>query len=385
MELLERKIDQEAIKKRMDAFPVTAILGPRQCGKTTLAQMFNYNVFFDLEDPRDQRKLENPQLALEDAVGLIVIDEIQMQPNLFPLIRVLVDRHPDKKFLIFGSASRDLIRQSSETLAGRIAYYALGGFSFADVGSDVWKTLWFRGGFPGSFQAKDGEISGIWRENYIATFLERDIPQLGISIPAQTLRRFWTMLSHYHGQVMNYSELARSFGISDMTVRNYLDILEGTFMVRVLQPWYSNVGKRLVKKPKIYLRDSGLFHSLMNIEDFNQLTGNPKLGASWEGFALECVARLLKKSDNDLYYWKVHSGSEVDLFWQQAGRNWGVEFKYNDAPRLSKSMNIVMKDLELEHLWIIYPGTDTYRLAENITVIPLIDIEENFRKSMLIS
>jgi predicted AAA+ superfamily ATPase len=374
MEIIPRPTDKEEIKKRLNGFPVTAILGPRQCGKTTLAKQIHHDYYFDLENPRDASRLDQPQLALEDLNGLIVIDEIQRLPDLFPLIRFLVDNKPNQKYLILGSASRDLIRQSSESLAGRIAFFHLGGFRMHDVGNGNLKRLWIRGGLPNSFLPSSAEQSRLWRENYIATFLERDIPQLGINIPANTLRRFWTMLAHYHGQILNYSEISRSFGISDMSVRKYIDILDGTFMVRVLRPWYANIGKRLVKQPKIYIRDSGIFHSLMSIENFDQLNSHPKLGASWEGFALECVARSITKADHDLYFWKVHSGSELDLFWQQGGKNWGIEFKYADAPRLTRSMKITIEDLELEHLWIVYPGKSDYQLAENITVLPLKDI-----------
>ncbi len=371
MNLINRPTDMDEICKRIRTFPVTAILGPRQSGKTTLARQCDYDHFFDLENPQDAARLEHPQLALEDLKGLIVIDEIQRSPDIFPTIRYLVDINPDQKYLILGSASRDLIRQSSETLAGRIAYFQLGGLRIDDVGREAIQSLWQRGGFPASYIPNDEELSRLWRENFITTFLERDIPQLGINIPARTLRRFWTMLAHYHGQVINYSELGTSFGISDVTVRKYIDILEGTFMIRVLQPWHSNTGKRLVKRPKIYLRDSGLFHSLMTIENDHQLKAHPKLGASFEGFALESLCRSIGKNDNDFYFYNVHSGSELDLFWQQKGRNWGAEFKYADAPRLTRSMAVVMQDLDLAHLFVIYPGKKTYRLAEKITVLPL--------------
>ncbi len=239
------------------------------------------------------------------------------------------------------------------------------------MGAEHLNTLWIRGGLPVSYTPATNEHSLLWRENYILTFLERDIPQLGINIPADTLRRFWTMLCHYHGQTLNYAELSRSFGISDMTARKYLNILSGTFMVRVLQPWYANLGKRLVKRPKIYLRDSGLFHALMQIETLDQLSSHNKLGASWEGFALECVCRSLGKMNHLLYFWRTHAGAELDLFWQQGGQNWGVEFKYADAPRLTKSMASALNDLDLAYLWVIYPGKTTYRLAENITICPL--------------
>ena len=378
MNLISRPIDRAKVFKLLDIFPVTAILGARQCGKTTLARSINFDHYFDLENPIDMARMEHPQLALEDLDGLIVIDEIQRSPDLFPLIRYLVDNHPKQKYLILGSASRDLIRQSSETLAGRIAYYSLSGFRIQDIGAENFKTLWIRGGFPDSFTPAHEMPSILWRQNFITTFLERDIPQLGINIPARTLRRFWTMLSHYHGQIINYSELGRSFGISDVTVRKYIDILEGTFMIRVLQPWYANTGKRLVKRPKIYLKDSGIFHTLMNIDNFDQLVSHPKLGASFEGFALESICRQIDKNDNEFYFYSVHSGSELDLFWQEKGKNWGAEFKYADAPRLTRSMKTVQKDLNLAHLWVIYPGKATYRLSENVTVVPVIDSPEAF-------
>ena len=382
MNIIERNIDTGDVVKRISMFPVTAILGPRQCGKTTLARELDYEHYFDLENPRDLAKLEHPQLALEDLQGLIVIDEIQRLPDVFPLLRYLVDTNLSQKYLILGSASRELIKQSSESLAGRIAYYHLGGFRLHDVGVKKLKQLWVRGGLPDSYTPDTDEESLLWRENYIITFLERDIPQLGLTIPAHTLRRFWTMLSHYHGQILNYSELARSFGISDMTVRKYLDILTGTFMVRLLQPWYTNIGKRLVKSPKIFLRDSGIFHSLMEIESMEQLDSHNKLGASWEGFALECVSRSIGNTEEVLYFWRTHSGAEIDLFWQHGGKNWGVEYKYADAPRLTKSMKIAIEDLELEHLWVIYPGKECYKLSQQVTVFPLKEIPETWNYEM---
>ncbi len=374
MELVDRKQDQEILVKWMKVFPVVAILGPRQCGKTTLARMLNADHYFDLENPRDAARLDQPQLALEDLKGLIVIDEIQRTPELFPLLRYLVDQAKDRKFVILGSASRDLIRQSSESLAGRIGYHYLGGFRLQDVGPEKMKDLWLRGGLPPSFLAGSYEESYLWRGQYVTTFLERDIPQLGITIPARTLRRFWLMLSHYHGQILNYAELGRSFGVSDMTVRNYCDILEGTFMIRILQPWYANAGKRLVKRPKLYIRDSGLFHTLLSIEKQEQLYSSPKLGASWEGFALDCVSRALGKENGDLYFWHTHGGAELDLFWQQGGQNWGVELKHEDAPRLTRSMQTAIRDLQLAGLWVVYPGKSSYKLAENVRVLCLSEI-----------
>jgi predicted AAA+ superfamily ATPase len=381
MNLIDRKKDRAILAKYMSAFPITAILGPRQCGKTTLARTLAADHYFDLENPQDLARLEQPQLALEEMTGLIVIDEIQRLPDLFPLLRYLVDQGKKRKFVILGSASRDLIRQSSESLAGRIAYFPLGGFRLSDIAAERIMSLWWRGGLPRSFLATSDDESLLWRNQYVTTFLERDIPQLGITIPARTLRRFWVMLSHYHGQILNYAELGRSFGVSDMTIRKYCDILEGTFMVRILRPWFVNIGKRLVKRPKLYLRDSGLFHALLSMETPQQLYASPRLGASWEGFALECVCRALGKEDAELYFWNTHSGAEIDLFWQAGGQNWGVEFKFEDAPRLTPSMRSALEDLQLKRLWVVYPGKAAYRLTENVHVLPLADIGDpwNYR------
>jgi len=377
--VIARPTDKVILRKLMAEFPVTAILGPRQCGKTTLAREFAADHYFDLENPRDSAMLTEPQLALESLSGLIVIDEIQRAPNLFPLIRYLVDGHKKQRYLILGSASRDLLRQSAESLAGRIAFYELGGFRLGDIGPNHWRKLWLRGGLPRSYTARTDELSHEWREQYVATFLERDIPQLGITIPAATLRRFWLMLCHYHGQVLNHSEFARSFGVSDMTVRRYLDILEGTFMVRLLQPWHANLGKRLVKRPKLYVRDSGLLHALLAIGSARDLATHNKLGASWEGFALETAARAVGKRNEEVAFWGTHSGAEVDLFWQDHGRNWAIEVKYADAPRLTPSMGSALKDLGLAHLWIIYPGDRAYPLADNVSVLPLAAVQDRWK------
>jgi predicted AAA+ superfamily ATPase len=383
MKIIERQHDCKALSKLMAMFPVVAILGPRQCGKTTLARTLGANHYFDLENPQDAARLDQPQLALEDLSGLIIIDEIQRMPDMFPLLRYLVDQQKKRKFVILGSASRDLIRQSSESLAGRIAYHYLGGFRLDDIDPAKMKTLWLRGGLPRSFLARSDEESLVWRNQYVTTFLERDIPQLGINIPARTLRRFWTMLSHYHGQILNYADLGRSFGVSDMTVRKYCEILEGTFMIRILQPWYANIGKRVVKRPKFYLSDSGLFHSLSSIETPQQLSASPKLGASWEGFALDCVCRTLGKQDEDLYFWSTHAGAELDLFWQQGGKNWGVEFKYEDAPRLTRSMKTAIEDLQLAGLWVVYPGKASYPLAQNIQTLSLSEVGDAWNYAYL--
>jgi len=376
--MINRKKDIDNVKELLELFPATAILGARQCGKTTLAKQFPVDHYFDLENPRDLVKFDNPQLLLEDLRGLIVIDEIQRKPDLFPLLRYLIDNDLKKKFLILGSASGKLMRQSSESLAGRIAYYRLGGLRLSDVGFDNIDKLWLTGSFPKAFTSKTNSAAFLWLDNYISTFLERDIPQLGINIPAVTLRRFWIMLSHYHAQVLNYSEIANSFGVSDHTVRKYIDILSGTFMIRVLHPWYVNIGKRLVKRPKIYFRDSGVFHDLLSVNSNNNLLEHNKLGASWEGFALEIIANILEKRDQELFFWRTHSGSEVDLFWQDSGKNLAIEFKFSDAPKLNKSMKTSIEALDLSHLWVVYPGKDIYKLNKKITVIPLKKFEVEF-------
>ncbi|HBM15716.1 MAG TPA: hypothetical protein DD381_05140 [Lentisphaeria bacterium] len=374
--MIKRIEDIQKLKELIKLFPVTAILGTRQCGKTTLSKELNCDYYFDLENPKDLAKLENPMLIFEHLEGVAVIDEIQRKPELFPLLRYLVDNNQKLKFLILGSASKDLINKSSESLAGRIAYYHLSGFSLCDVGNENVTALWTRGAFPLSFSAQSEKASVLWRENYITTFLERDIPVLGIKIPSMTLRRFWTMLSHYHGQIMNYSEMAKSFGISDMTVRKYIEILEGTFMVRILLPWYSNTGKRLVKSPKIYISDSGIFHSLQSIETYSSLLSHNKLGASWEGFVIELLIRATEKKSNDVFFWSTHSGAEVDLFWHKDGKNFAAEVKYCDAPRITKSMKSSVSDLELEKLFVIYPGDECYKLDEKIDVLSIAAIDK---------
>jgi predicted AAA+ superfamily ATPase len=372
--MVDRAADRREIKKLLRQFPVTALIGPRQCGKTTMAREFAARHYFDLENPRDLAALQNPQLALEDLSGLIVIDEVQRRPDIFSLIRYLVDTRPAQKYLILGSASGHLLRQSSESLAGRIAFHILGGLRLQDVGGKHFKKLWLRGGFPRSFTATSEAQSQSWRDHYLTAFLERDLPQLGINIPAQAWRRFLTMLAHYHGQVLNYRELSSSFGISDMTARRHIEILESTFIVRLLPPWHANLGKRLVKRPKLYLSDSGMLHSLLGIEGNNSLITHPKIGASWEGFAMECMLRSINKSVRETYFWATHAGAELDLCWQHGGKNWGVEFKYGDAPGMTTSMKIAVNDLSLERLWVIYPGNKSYSLGNRIHVIPIGEI-----------
>ncbi len=368
---LERKKDFEAIQQLLHIFPVTAILGPRQAGKTTLAREFKPDHIFDLEDPRDLVTMDNPQLALEGLKGLIMIDEIQRKPDLFPLLRYLVDHQPDQKYLILGCASSNLKQQSGESLAGRIGYHFLQGFHLSETGTEKLEQLWFRGGFPRSFLSKTNEESSIWRSNFISTFLERDLALIGEQIASSTMFRFWVMLSHYHGQTLNYSELGRSFGISDKKAKHYISLLEDTFMVRLLMPWHFNIKKRLIKSPKIYLRDSGIFHTLQSISTFSRLKTHPKLGASWEGFALEELTATLSKRNNEVFFYGSHGGVELDMYWQEQGLQFGAEFKYQDAPRTTKSMHQAIEDLGLDHLWVIYPGDRKYALTDRISVIPL--------------
>ncbi|HOV38264.1 MAG TPA: ATP-binding protein [Spirochaetales bacterium] len=374
--MIERPIDTERISSLIASFPVTAILGARQVGKSTLAKSFAFPHYFDLENPRDLARLDQPLLALERLGGTVVIDEIQRKPDLFPLVRYLVDQNPHRRFLVLGSASKALIRQSSESLAGRIAYYELGGFNLIDVGlsTDSQQKLWVRGTFPRSFLATSDAESLLWRDQFIQTFLERDIPQLGIRIPSATLGRFWKMIAHYQGQLLNYQELARSFSVSDGTVRHYLEILEGTFMVRLVQPWFENRGKRLVKAPKLYIQDSGIFHALQNIPDWETLEAHPKLGASWEGFVLDAAIRHFMIREP--YFYRTHSGTELDLFWEQDGKRIGMEIKYADAPRLTPSMKHAREDLDLDMLLVIYPGDLSYKLDKNIVVLPFIKMYE---------
>ena len=374
MRYLPRPRELEAVRARLRRAPITALLGPRQCGKTTLAQSLKAEHFFDLEDPRSLARLDEPQTTLEGLTGIVVIDEVQRKPDLFPLLRVLADRQQETRYLLLGSASSELVKEVSESLAGRVAYHDLGPLAVDETGVREWRRLWLRGGFPRSYLSEDKTTSALWREDFIRSHLERDIPALGISIPAETLRRFWVMVSHYHGQTLNLSELGRSFGVSDHTVRRYLEILSGTFMIRLLPPWHANVGKRLVKAPKLYIRDSGLFHALHAIATPVQLESNPKLGASWEGFAMEQAIRLMDVTHP--YFWRTHTGAELDLVWQAHGGLWGMEFKYQDAPRMTRSIRAVMRDLPLQHLWIVYPGPDRYRLDDAVSVLPVAELPD---------
>ena len=360
----------------MKRSPITALLGPRQCGKTTLARMLSQRqkaAYFDLESQPDLQRLQNPELMLGPLRGMVILDEIQEAPGLFNVLRVLADRpNNPARFLILGSASPGLIKSVSETLAGRVEFVELLPFNLRETGVDSWEKLWWRGGFPRSFLADSDEDSLAWRESFIRTFLERDIPQLGITIPAAAMRRFWTMLAHYHGQTWNASKLARSMGLSDKTVRSYLDILTGTFIVRQLQPWHENIGKRQVKAPKIYLRDSGLLHNLLSLTTLHNLFGHPQVGASWEGFALEQVLSAAKPSE--AYFWATHGGAEIDLLFFHRGRRYGIEAKFTEAPRITKSMQIGLEVLKLHHLWVVNPGQHSYPMDKKITALPIKDV-----------
>jgi len=366
----------EAINRITSIFrvhPITALLGPRQCGKTTLARIIaerEPSTYLDLENPVDVRRLSAPMSVLEQLSGLVVIDEVQRRPDLFELLRVLVDRPQNRaRFLLLGSASPNLVKGVSESLAGRIGFIDLSGFNLWEVGVEHLTSLWVRGGFPRSFLADEDTGSMAWRGDFIRTFLERDIPQFGITVPAETLRRFWTMVAHYHGQVWNAAQFARSLSTSENTARRYLDILAGAYMIRILPPWFENIRKRQIKSPKIYIRDSGIFHSLLQLHTLEDLQGHPKLGASWEGFALEQVLTALETRDT--YFWATHAGAELDLLVMVSGKRYGFEFKYADAPGRSRSMHAAIQDLRLEKLWVLYPGQQEYALDERISVIPL--------------
>ena len=326
-----------------------------------------------MESPVDRQRLQNPELALGSLSGLVIIDEIQLVPELFGILRVLADRPGQPaRYLVLGSASPHIIKRISETLAGRIEFVDLSGFNLAEISPEERDRLWLRGGFPRSFLADSEADSLAWREGFIRTFLERDIPQLGITIPATAMRRFWTMLSHLHGQTWNASDLGRSMGLSDKTVRHYLDILTGTYMVRQLQPWHENLKKRQIKSPKIYLRDTGLLHSLLNIPGMGELWAHPRLGASWEGFCLEQAVAAL--NTQEVYFWATQGGAELDLLFFSGGKRFGVEFKFNEAPKVTKSMQSALTDLSLAHLWVVYPGAVRYAVHEKITMLPLAEI-----------
>lgn len=362
------------LRRGLKRSPAVALLGPRQCGKSTLARWLSAqhggSTYFDLENPADLQALAEPMTTLSHLRGLVVIDEVQRRPELFPVLRVLLDRQPIRaRFLILGSAAPELLRQTSETLAGRVALVEMSGLHAGEVGAASWRRLWLRGGFPRSFLAPSLRASLAWRVDFIRTFLERDLAELGVRVPAATMRRFWTMVAHYSGGIWNGSAIGSSLGESHTTVRRHLDVLSSALVVRVLQPWFENLAKRQVKSPKVYVRDSGLLHALLGIGSQLDLDRHPQLGASWEGFVIEQL--LAQTGTREAYYWRTQAGAELDLFLPHGGRRWGVEVKYADAPRLTPSMTTACADLRLHRLVVIYPGTRSYALAPRIEVMPL--------------
>jgi len=371
--MINRKYYLKQVSTALRRSPITALLGPRQCGKTTLAKSIAKKMrgtYFDLESPVDVRRLQNPEMVFADLQGLVILDEIQILPELFAVLRVVVDKPKNKcNFLILGSASPSIVKNVSESLAGRVEFVDMSGFTLDEVGIENWKALWVRGGFPRSFLAKNEKDSFAWREGLIRTFLQRDIPQLGIKIAAPAMRRFWTMLAHYHGQVWNASRIGASLSINDKTARSYLDILTETYMIRQLQPWHENISKRQVKSPKIFFHDTGLLHNLLSLQDYSALSGHPQVGASWEGFALEQVLQSVKPAE--AYYWATYSEAELDLFFILNGKRWGIEFKFSEAPTSTRSMRIAIENLKLHKLLIVYPGDTAYPIDEHIAVCPI--------------
>jgi hypothetical protein len=371
--MIRRRTDLALLQAALKRSRVAALLGPRQCGKTTLARQFvpatspNY---FDLEDSASLARLSEPDTTLRPLKGLVVIDEIQRRPDLFPLLRVLADRRPlPARFLILGSAAPERLKQSSETLAGRLETIPLEGFRLADLGVADLGRHWRRGGFPLAYTARTEPDSLAWRRQFLQTLVERDLPQLGVTIPSAALRRFWNMVAHYHGQIWNSAELARALAVNETTVRRYLDLMTDVFMVRQLPPWHENLGKRQVKAPKVYVRDSGLLHALLGIPNQRELENHPKVGASWEGYAVEEILKALRP--DDAYFWATHNGAELDLLLFKDGRRIGVECKRADAPVLTPSMRIALADLKLDELHVVYPGERRYPLAKNVEVVPL--------------
>ena len=356
--------------------PVVVLAGPRQCGKTTLARELvppGSPSYFDLEDPVSLARLEEPATALSPLRGLVVLDEVQRRPELFPYLRVLADRRPlPARFLVLGSASPALLRQASESLAGRVEVVGLGGFSLGEVGVERLTRHWLRGGFPRSFLARSAAESHTWRRQLIQTFLERDLPQLGVSVPATALLRFWTMLAHVHGGVWNAADPARSLGLSEPTVRRYLDLMTGLFLVRQLPPWHENLAKRQVKSPKVYVADPGILHALLGVKTEAELLSHPKCGASWEGYVLGEALRAVEP--DEAYFWATHQGAELDLLAFRDGRRIGFEAKRADAPTLTPSMRIALADLGLDRLYVLYPGERRFELADRVTVLPAADV-----------
>jgi uncharacterized protein len=374
--VIQREYQVRRVRELLDRYPVVALIGARQVGKTTLARQIAAAeasaTRFDLENPLDLARLADPLLALEPLHGLVVLDEIQRKEEIFPVLRVLADR-PDNpaRFLVLGSASPELLKQSSESLAGRIFHYALDGFDLREVGLEALDALWLRGGFPRSFLASSDMASLEWRSAFTRTFLERDIPQLGITVPSETLYRFWTMLAHYHGQLWNGAELARAFGVSATTVRRYLDLLTSTLVLRQIQPWFENVSKRQVRAPKVYVADAGILHALLGVETLHQLHGHPKVGASWEGFVISQLVSRFELQRNEVYFWATHAGAEIDLMVMRRGRRTGFEIKRTTTPAVTRSMSIASADLRLDRIYVVHAGAGSFQLAEGVEAIDL--------------
>jgi hypothetical protein len=371
---MERRRHTAAVLGLLRRHRAVALLGARQVGKTTLGravarQFRGPSVFFDLENPEDQARLVDPSLALRGRRGLVVLDEVQRRPDILPLLRVLIDAPAAPRFLLMGSASPDLVRGASESLAGRIVFHHLSGFALDEVGLRALDRLWLRGGFPRSYLARSDRESVEWRQGFITTFLERDLPQLGVQVPSATLRRFWSMLAHLHGQVLNSSDLARSFGVADTTIRRYLDLLAGTYVVRLLPPWHENLRKRQVKSPKVYVSDSGLLHTLLGLPDRDALDGHPKVGASWEGFLLGQLVERLGARPEEVFFWGTHAGAELDLLVVRGQKRLGFEMKRTSSPAVTPSMRAALADLGLATLDVIHGGQKTFPLAPRIRAV----------------
>jgi predicted AAA+ superfamily ATPase len=372
MATIERHTLTGHLEDSLHHFRVTALLGPRQCGKTTLARTFDVprENYFDLEDPLDEARLRNPRDVLGSLSGLVIIDEFQRLPDLFPILRVLADRRErPARFLILGSASPELMKGASESLAGRVNFIHMGGLNCAEVGTATRNRLWLRGGFPESYLAPSDEVSSRWRRSFVQTFLRQDIPSFGIDIPPERLRRFWIMAAHYHGQTWNSSAIAKSLDISPTTARSYLDILTDAYVMRQLPPFVTNLKKRIVKAPKVYLRDSGLLHSLLQIETSADLQSNPRYGASWEGFALEQLCAVTGLGPEETFFWGTHGGAEIDLVVERGGKRYGFEFKVTEKPGVTHSMTIAQADLDLQTVYLVYPGELSFPLRDGMEAL----------------
>ena len=384
MMLTPRKRHLARVRLLLEEFPVVALLGARQVGKTTLARQLAANhgepvTWFDLEDPADLARLDDPGLELRPLRGLVVLDEIHRLPGVFKLLRVLADRPgPPARFLVLGSASTDLLRQTSESLAGRVAFHVLDGFDLTEV-EDV-ERLWLRGGFPRSYLARSGAASRRWRDAFIEALLARDLPEFGSTVPRPTLRRFWTMLAHWHGQRWNGAEFGRAFGVSHTTVRRYLDLLTSVFVVRQLQPWFENIRKRQVRSPKVYVADSGILHALLGLTDRTDVVSHPKVGASWEGFVIQQIVQLVQAPPEQCFHWSTHAGAEIDLMVLEGTRRLGFEVKRAEAPRLTRSMRSAMETLRLDTLDVVHAGTETYRLAQGVRALPARELDGALRR-----